>query len=43
MVSKSIRATYDGITFHPVGALDLKPDTEYLFTIEEIKEEKKQV
>lgn len=41
MTTKTIKATYDGINFHPMDTLDLKPNTEYLITIEEIKEETK--
>jgi hypothetical protein len=41
MITKTIRATYDGLTFHPMDTLDLKPNTEYLITIEEIKEDTK--
>ena len=39
MTTKKIKATYDGLTFHPIGTLDLEPNTEYLITIEEIKED----
>ena len=36
MPVKTITVTYDGLTFHPKCDLDLKPNTEYLITIEEI-------
>ncbi len=41
MTTKTIKATYDGFTFHPIDTLDLKPNTQYLITIEEIQEEPK--
>jgi hypothetical protein len=36
MPTKTIIVTYDGLAFHPKDTLDLKPNTEYRITIEEI-------
>ncbi len=41
MTTKTIKATFDGLTFHPVDTIDLKANTEYLITIEEIDHDAK--
>lgn len=39
MVTKTIKATFDGLSFHPIDTPDLKPNTEYMITIEEINDD----